>query len=83
MNLLKVFTEADWSDIYTNAAEVIPLNTPEPAGRGVRITDANHAGNNVIVEVIPWYGISLDDSRNLTSMRVLTRGSTFTVHVGF
>ena len=45
-----VFTEADWSDIFSDAAEVLPLNMPEPAGRGVRITafyDANHAGNKV------------------------------------
>ena len=44
------FTEADWSDIYSDAAEVLPTNMPEPAGRGVRITvfcDANHAGNKV------------------------------------
>ena len=45
-----VFTETDWSDIYENAAEVIPLNMSKPAGIGVRLTvfiDANHAGNKV------------------------------------
>ena len=33
-----VFTEADWSAIYNNAAEVTSLNMLEPAGRGVKIT---------------------------------------------
>ena len=45
-----VFTVADWSDIYNNAAEVISLNMPKPTGKGVTITvfiDANHAGNKV------------------------------------
>ena len=44
------FTETDWSDIYENAAEVIPLNMSKPAGIEVKLTvfvDTNHAGNKL------------------------------------
>ncbi len=41
------FQEVDWKEFYPEAAEAIPLNMPEPRGRGVVTTcfvDADHAG---------------------------------------
>jgi hypothetical protein len=42
------FNQCDWSELYPEAQEAIPLNMPEPKGNGVNITvfvDADHAGN--------------------------------------
>ena len=42
------FNLCDWSELYPEAQEVIPLNMPEPKGNSVNITvfvDADHAGD--------------------------------------
>ena len=43
------FNQCDWSELYPEAQEAIPLNMPEqPKGNSVNITvfvDADHAGN--------------------------------------
>lgn len=44
------FENADWSEFYTDAKEVLPPGMPEPRGNSVSMTcfvDANHAGNQV------------------------------------
>lgn len=44
------FENADWSEFYSDAKEVMPPGMPEPRGNSVSMTcfvDANHAGNQV------------------------------------
>ncbi len=44
------FIQADWSEFYPDAKELIPLNAPEPRGNPIMIScfvDADHAGNLV------------------------------------
>ena len=46
----QAFIQADWSDFYRDAKEVIPPNAPEPRGNRLIIScfvDADHAGNVV------------------------------------
>ena len=44
------FVEPDWSDLYPDAAELLPPNMPTPRGKAVQLNvfvDADHASNRV------------------------------------
>ena len=45
-----VFKECDWPELYRDAKEAIPMDTPEPGGKEVDFgmyMDSDHAGDKV------------------------------------